>query len=79
MNKTPLGGLMALGLLLVVLGLAGFAVPYFTTQHKENLAKVGGLSLQTTESTGHVIPPALSASALVAGLALVGFGALRRT
>jgi hypothetical protein len=69
---------MAIGLLLVVLGLAGFAVPYFTTQHKEDVAKVGGLSVQTTQSTPHVVPPALAAGALLAGLVFVGFGVSRR-
>ncbi len=78
MGKSGFGGLMALGLLLVVLGLAGFAVPYFETQHKEKVAKVGDLSIQTTESTPHVIPPALAGGALLAGLVLVGFGVSRR-
>ena len=77
MNKS-FGGLAAIGLLLVVLGIAGLAVPYFTTQHKEDVAKVGSLSVQTTQSEGHVIPPALSAGVLVAGLAFVGFGMMRR-
>jgi hypothetical protein len=78
MGKSGFGGLMALGLLLVVLGLAGFAVPYFTTEHKEDVAKVGSLHLQTTESTPHVVPPALAGGALLAGLVLIGFGVSRR-
>ncbi len=78
MGRSGFGALMAIGLLLVVLGLAGFAVPYFTTQHKEDVAKVGGLSVQTTQSTPHVVPPALAAGALLAGLVFVGFGVSRR-
>lgn len=78
MGKAGFGGLAAVGLLLVILGVAGLAVPYFTTEHKENVAKVGGLSLQTTESTPHVVPPALAGGALLAGLVLIGFGVSRR-
>ena len=78
MGKSATGGLMALGLLLLLAGLAGFVVPYFTTEHKENVAKVGGLSLQTTESTTHTVPPALAGGALLAGLVFIGFGVSRR-
>ena len=78
MGKAGFGGLAAVGVLLVILGVAGLAVPYFTTEHKENVAKVGGLSLQTTESTPHVVPPALAGGALLAGLVLIGFGVSRR-
>jgi hypothetical protein len=66
------------GVVLVVLGLAGLAVPYFTTQHKENVAKVGGLTLQTTQTDTHSIPPVVSGGVLVLGLVLAGAGAFRR-
>jgi hypothetical protein len=62
----------------VVLGLTGFAIPYFTTQHKENVAKVGDLALQTTQTDTHSIPPIVSGGVLVLGLVLVGAGAFRR-
>ena len=73
-----LGGLVALGLILVVLGIVGFAVPYFETQHKEDVARVGDVAIQATQSQSHFIPPYASGAALVAGLVLVGIGVMRR-
>lgn len=73
-----MGKLLAVGVVLVVLGIAGLAVPYFTTQHKENVAKVGDLALQTTQTDTHTIPPVVSGGVLVVGLILVGAGAFRR-
>jgi hypothetical protein len=59
---------------LVLLGLIGFAIPIFTTQETKEVAKVGDLKLQSTESTRHVIPPILSGGALVLGVVLIGAG-----
>jgi hypothetical protein len=67
-------GLTIIGAVLVALGLVGFAVPIFTTQQTKDVAQVGGLKLQTTESTRHLIPPLLSGGALVIGVVLVGAG-----
>jgi hypothetical protein len=67
-------GLTIIGAVLVVFGLVGFAIPIFTTQQTKDVARVGDLKLQTTESTSHVIPPFLSAGALVLGVVLVGAG-----
>jgi hypothetical protein len=44
----------------IVLGLLGFAIPIFTTQHTEDVVRIGDLKVQTTESTSHSIPPILS-------------------
>lgn len=66
--------LMVVGVVLLVLGLAGFAIPIFTTQQTKDVAKIGDLKLQTTENTSHVIPPMLSGGALVLGLVLIGVG-----
>ena len=49
---------------LVLLGLLGFAIPYFTTQQTKDVAKVGDLKVQTTESTS-AIPPLVGGGALV--------------
>jgi hypothetical protein len=67
-------GLTIAGAVLVVLGLLGFAIPIFTTQQTKDVARVGDLKLQTTESTSHVIPPFLSGGALVLGIVLIGVG-----
>ena len=66
------------GAILAVLGLLGFAIPMFTTQQTKDVANIGGLKLQTTESTSHVVPPLLAGGALVLGLVLIGVGIARK-
>ena len=75
MNRSPL---VIVGAVLVVLGLVGFAIPIFTTQETTELARVGELKLQATESTSHVIPPLLSGGVLVLGVVLIGAGLYRK-
>ena len=75
MNRSPL---VIVGAVLVVLGLLGFAIPIFTTQETTELARVGELKLQATESTSHVIPPLLSGGVLVLGVVLIGAGLYRK-
>ena len=74
----PMSGLMIAGAVLVLLGVLGFAIPIFTTEQTKDVAKVGDLKLQTTESTSHVVPPALSAAALALGVVLIGAGFYRK-
>jgi hypothetical protein len=74
MGRFTLNGLVVSGLILVVLGLIGFAIPIFTTQQTEDVAKLGDLKLQTTESTTHFIPSILSGGALFLGVVLIGAG-----
>jgi hypothetical protein len=69
-----MNGLKIGGAVLIVLGLLGFAVPMFTTEQTKDVAKVGDLKLQTTESTTHVVPSLLSGGALVLGVVLLGAG-----
>ena len=69
MNGLTLGGVA-----LLVLGVIGFAIPIFTTQQTKDVARIGDLKLQSTESTSHVIPPLLSGGALVLGVVLIGAG-----
>ncbi len=71
MSRSPL---IAVGAVLVVLGLIGFAIPMFTTQETTELARIGELKLQATETTSHIIPPLLSGGALVLGVVLIGAG-----
>jgi hypothetical protein len=70
-------GLTIVGAILIVLGLLGFAIPYFTTEQTKDVAKLGDLKIQTTESTSHAIPPFLSGGALVLGVVLIGAGVYR--
>jgi len=71
MDRT-MNGLLIGGAILLLLGVLGFAIPIFTTEQTEDVAKVGDLKLQTTERTSHVIPPAASAGALALGVVLIG-------
>ena len=66
------------GAFLVALGLVGFAMPMFTTQQTTEVARIGDLRLQTTESRSHVVPPLLSGGVLVLGVILIGTGLYRR-
>jgi hypothetical protein len=74
MGRFTMNGLTIAGVALVLLGLIGFAIPIFTTQQTKEVARVGDLKLQATESTSHVIPPLLSGGALVLGVVLIGAG-----
>jgi len=67
-----MNGRMIGGAVLLLLGVLGFAIPMFTTEQTSDVVKVGDLKLQTTESTSHVIPPAVSAGALALGVILIG-------
>jgi hypothetical protein len=70
--------LVAIGAVLALLGIIGFAIPVFTTRETKDVAKVGDLKLQTTEATQHVIPPVVSGGALVIGIVLIGAGLYQR-
>jgi len=78
MGRFTMNGLTIAGVALVLLGLVGFAIPIFTTQQTKEVARVGDLKLQATESTSHVIPPIVSGGALVLGVVLIGAGLYQR-
>lgn len=69
-----MNGLMVIGTILIFLGIAGFAIPVFTTQKTEEVAHVGDLKLQSTEDISHRIPAFLSGGALILGVVLIGAG-----
>ncbi len=73
MNAVVLVGLVLLGL-----GVVSFAIPIFTTSQTKDVANIGDLKLQTTQSTSYTIPPLASGAAVVVGLVLVGAGMVRR-
>jgi multisubunit Na+/H+ antiporter MnhC subunit len=70
--------LIAAGALLILLGAAGLTVPVFQTHQLTDVAKIGTLKVQADENTSHVVPQALSITALVVGLGLVVVGIGRR-
>ncbi len=73
-----MNGLMVVGAILVLAGILGFAIPVFTTQETEEVARIGDLALQTTKDTSYSIPPLLSGGVLVLGLALIGAGVMQK-
>jgi len=74
-----LGRLLLLaGAIILLLGVAGLAVPYFTTEQTKDVADVGPLHVKATEQQSHVIPPLLSEAAIGVGVVLMGVGFLRR-
>lgn len=73
-----MNGQTMVGVVVLALGLLGLAVPYFTTQHTTEVARLGDLKLQTTESKSYAIPPLVSGGAMVLGIVLIGAGVYRR-
>ena len=74
-----MNGLTISGTVLVLIGILAFAIPVFTTQQTTDVAKIGDLKLQTTESTSYVIPPIASGGALILGAALIGLSFYRKS
>ena len=72
-------GLVIAGAILVLLGIIGFAIPVFQTKETKDVARVGDLKLQATETTSHVIPPVVAGGALVLGVILIGAGYFRKS
>jgi uncharacterized membrane protein HdeD (DUF308 family) len=66
--------IVGLGVLLVLLGILGFAIPVFTTSQTKDVVNLGDLKIQSTEQSTHAVPQALSAGALVLGIVLIGAG-----
>jgi hypothetical protein len=71
--------LNSIGVLLVLLGVLGLAVPYFTTSSTKDVLQLGDMKLQATESTPHAIPQELAGGAIILGLVLLGIGVVRRS
>jgi hypothetical protein len=78
MGRSPMSGLMIGGAALVLIGLLMFAIPVFTTQHTEDVARIGDLKVQTTQRESYIIPPYLSGGALILGIILIGAGFYQR-
>jgi hypothetical protein len=70
--------LLLAGAIILLLGVAGIAVPYFTTEQTKDVANVGPLHVQATEQQSHVIPPLLSEAAVAVGAILMGLAVIRR-
>jgi hypothetical protein len=67
-----------IGILLIILGIIGFAVGGFSYSHEHQDAKIGPLNIEHKQTSTVPIPPILSGIALVGGIALVIVGAKSR-
>jgi len=66
------------GTVLTLVGLVAIAIPFFTTYQTTDVARLGDLKLQTTESRSYAIPPMLSGGTLILGIVLIGAGFYQR-
>jgi hypothetical protein len=78
MGRSSMGGLVIFGAILAVLGLIALAIPVFFTQQTQDVAHIGDLHLQATETHEHFIPPYLGGGILVLGAVLIGAGFYQR-
>ncbi len=74
MGRSSMNVLMIAGAVLILLGLLGFAIPMITARQTKDVARIGDLRIQTTESTTYAVPPFLSGGAVVLGVVLIGAG-----
>ncbi len=70
--------LMATGMVLLILGVVGLAIPYFTTSQTKDIAQVGDVKLQTSQSTGHTIPPMVAGAVAILGGLLLAAGFFKK-
>jgi hypothetical protein len=67
-----------IGILLILVGIVGFAVGGFSFTHEHQDAKIGPLNIEHKQTSTVPIPPILSGIALVGGIALVVVGSRSR-
>jgi hypothetical protein len=66
-----------LGLILVIIGVVGFALGGFSFTHKEKVLDVGPIEASADKKESVPIPPVLAGLALVSGVVLLVAGARR--
>lgn len=76
--RSSMSALMIAGAVLALLGIVGLAIPEFTTEHTNQVAKVGPVQVNATEHDTHFVPPVVAGGALVLGVVLIGAGFMRR-
>jgi len=67
-----------LGAVLAIAGLIFIAMPVFTTHETKEVARIGELRLNATESKNYIVPPLASGGAILIGVVLIGAGVMRR-
>ncbi|MEO6923689.1 MAG: DUF3185 domain-containing protein [Bryocella sp.] len=64
-----------IGIILILVGIVGFAVGGFSFTHEKQDAKLGPINIEHKETSTVPIPPILSTIALLGGIGLVVVGA----
>lgn len=70
--------LVTIGVILVILGIAGFVVPRITFTEERTVLDVGPVEVEAEQQRSVPIPDIAAGVAVVAGLVLVGVGASSR-
>ena len=78
MERSSMSALTMAGAVLVLVGLLALAVPMFSMQRTQDVARIGDLKLQTTQQEWYIIPPLASGGTLVLGIVLIGAGFYQR-
>jgi hypothetical protein len=73
--KNPL---LIAGIVIALLGFVAFAIGGFSFTQQETKLQVGDLKVTAERQRNLPIPPIVSIGAIVLGLVLVGFGAMRK-
>jgi hypothetical protein len=71
-------GITIVGVILVVLGLAGLLWPVISYTRTEKVAEIGPLEVTNEHTKTVPVPPLASGAAVAAGVALVIVGSRRR-
>ena len=67
-----------IGVVLLIIGMAGFSYKYFTYTTEEKVAQIGDVKISATNEKAVIIPPLLRAGLVVGGLILVVVGVTNR-
>ena len=71
-------GFLWIGVILIALGIVGFARGGLSFSHQKTVASVGSVELNRTETSTYPISPILSGIVVVAGIGLIVAGMKNR-
>ncbi len=74
--KNPL---LIAGIVIALLGFVAFAIGGFSFHQQETKLQVGDVKITADTQHNVPIPPVVSLGAIVVGVVLIGFGAMRRS
>ena len=70
-------GLMLIGVILIIAGIAGLVINVVPIHHQEQVAKIGPLTATTDKETDYIIPTWASVAVIVVGAGLAFAGTRR--